>query len=92
MITHQKHLAQSGRSTQSAVDIFNTLRIFTKEPIREQEIKLECMNFQDMTLISNVKGLEEGQFFVIFLSSRPHTEQLRKVVKLVLHQSLHLKS
>ena len=42
-ITHQKHLAQSRRSTRSAVDIFNTLRIFTKEPIREQEIKLECM-------------------------------------------------
>ena len=42
-ITHQKHLAQSGRSTRSAVDIFNTLRVFTKEPIREQEIKLECM-------------------------------------------------
>ena len=42
-ITHQKHLAQSGRSTRSAVDIFN-LRVFTKEPIREQEIKLECMN------------------------------------------------
>ena len=39
MITHQKHLAQSGRSTRSAVDIFNTLRVFTKEPIREQEIK-----------------------------------------------------
>ena len=38
-ITHQKHLAQSGRSTRSAMDIFNTLRIFTKEPIREQEIK-----------------------------------------------------
>ena len=37
-ITHQKHLAQSGRSMQSAVDIFNTLRLFTKEPIREQEI------------------------------------------------------
>ena len=36
-ITHQKHLAQSGRSTQSAVDIFSTLRVFTKEPIREQE-------------------------------------------------------
>ena len=34
-ITHQKHLAQSGRSTWSAVDIFNTLRVFTKEPIRE---------------------------------------------------------
>ena len=31
--------AQSGRSTRSAVDIFNTLRVFTKEPIREQEIK-----------------------------------------------------
>ena len=43
-ITHQKHHAQSGRSTQSAVDIFNTLHVFTKEPIREQEIKLECMN------------------------------------------------
>ena len=37
-ITHQKHLAQSWRSTRSAVDIFNTLRVFTKEPIREQEI------------------------------------------------------
>ena len=35
---------QPGRSSRSAVDIFNTLRIFTKEPIREQEIKLECMN------------------------------------------------
>ena len=43
-ITHQKHLAQSGRSTLSAVDIFNTLRVFTKEPIKEQEIKWECMN------------------------------------------------
>ena len=38
-IKHQKHLAQSGRSTRSAVDIFNTLRVFSKEPIREQEIK-----------------------------------------------------
>ena len=44
MITHQKHLAQSGSSTQSEVDIFNTLHVFTKEPIREQEIKLDCMN------------------------------------------------
>ena len=43
-ITHQMHLAQSGRSTRSAVDIFNTLRVFPKEPIREQEIELECMN------------------------------------------------
>ena len=30
--------AQSWRSTRSAMDIFNTLRVFTKEPIREQEI------------------------------------------------------
>ena len=30
--------AQSWCSTQSAVDIFNTLHVFTKEPIREQEI------------------------------------------------------
>ena len=43
-ITHQKHLVQSGHSTWSAVDIFNTLRVFTKEPNREQEIKLECIN------------------------------------------------
>ena len=43
-ITHQKHLAQSGRSMRSAVDIFNTLRVFTKEAIKEEETKLECMN------------------------------------------------
>ena len=43
-ITQQKHLAQSGRSTRSALYIFNTLHVFTKAPIREQEIKLECMN------------------------------------------------
>ena len=35
---------QSGRRTRSTVDIFNTLRVFTKEPMREQEIKLECTN------------------------------------------------
>ena len=29
---------QSWRSTRSAVDIFNTVRVFTKERIREQEI------------------------------------------------------
>ena len=34
-ITHQKHLVQSGRSARSAVHIFNTFRVFTKEPIRE---------------------------------------------------------
>ena len=51
-ITHQKHLAQSGRSTWSAVDIFNTLRVFTKEPIRE-EIKLECVNTALMVTLGN---------------------------------------
>ena len=30
--------AQSWRSTRSAVDIFKTLCVFTREPIREQEI------------------------------------------------------
>ena len=30
--------AQSLHSTRSAVDIFNTFRVFTNEPIREQEI------------------------------------------------------
>ena len=39
----------AGHSTRSAVDIFNTLRVFTKEPIREQEIKLECMNHYSYT-------------------------------------------
>ena len=38
-IMHQKDLAQSRRRTRSAVDIFNTLRVFTHEPIKEQEIK-----------------------------------------------------
>ena len=54
-ITHQKHLAQSGCSTRSAVDIFNTLRVFTKEPIRGQEIKLEYMNV-DQILKQEIKG------------------------------------
>ena len=40
-ITHQKHLVQSGCSTRSTLYIFNTLRIFTKEPIREH-VKWEC--------------------------------------------------
>ena len=43
-ILQQKHLAQSGCSRWSALYIFNSLHIFTKEPIREQEIKLVCMN------------------------------------------------
>ena len=55
-ITHQKHLMQSGRSTWSAVDIFNTLCVFTKEPIMEQEIKLECMN-EHQNIILNLVDL-----------------------------------
>ena len=45
-ITHQKHLAQAGCSTRSSLDIFNTLRVFTEEPFREQETKLECMKME----------------------------------------------
>ena len=46
-ITHQKHHTQSGRSkkvhcTFSIHSAYNN--VFTKEPIRELEIKLECMN------------------------------------------------
>ena len=44
VITQQKHLTKSERSTWSALYIFNTLSVFIKEPIRAQEIKLECMN------------------------------------------------
>ena len=36
-----KNYAQSGRS---ALDIFNTLRVFTPKPIRGQKIKQECVN------------------------------------------------
>ena len=49
-IMHQKHYAHSGSSTRSAVAIFNTLHVYTKEPIGEQEIKLECMNLFQYTL------------------------------------------
>ena len=45
VITHQKHIAQYGRSAWSGLHIFNTLCIFTKEPNKELEIKLEWMNF-----------------------------------------------
>ena len=44
-ITQQKHLMQCGQITRSAVGIFNTFHVFTKEPIRERETKLECMNW-----------------------------------------------
>ena len=44
----QKHLAQCEHSTRSALYIFNTLNIFTKEPIREQKIKLECINIKEI--------------------------------------------
>ena len=78
-ITHQKHLAQSGRSTRSAVDIFNTLRVLTKKPIREQEIKLECMNihqiiFTHIVLVRNTDFLNltemKGNIWILGVSVR----------------------
>ena len=39
-ITHQKYIAQSGRSKRSAVDNFNTLCLFIKVPMKEQETKV----------------------------------------------------
>ena len=35
---HQNHHSLSGRSTQSAVDFFNTLHLLAQEPIREQAV------------------------------------------------------
>ena len=66
-ITHQKHLAQSGRSTRREVDIFNTLRVFTKEPIRQQEIKLECMNNRQTTItrVANESNFRDANGRVI---------------------------
>ena len=43
------HAPKAPRAVWSAVDIFNTLRVFTKEPIRKQEIKLEYMNYRLIT-------------------------------------------
>ena len=37
-ITHQKHLTQSRRCTRSAVDIFNTLRVFTKSQSKGKKL------------------------------------------------------
>ena len=51
-IKHQKHLAQSGRCTPSAVDIFNTLRVFTEEPFREQNLSWSVwMCFKMLTIL-----------------------------------------
>ena len=58
-ITHQKHLMQSRHSTRSAVDIFNTLHLFTKQPIREQEIKLGVYEYQ-----LNARYIVEVEVFV----------------------------
>ena len=58
MDKHQIQAVSSslGGSMGSAVDIFNTLCVFTKEPIREQEIKLECMNFIQNCLLYTDNG------------------------------------
>ena len=45
VITQQKHLAQSGHSKFCVLYILNSLIILTNVPIREQEIKLECMDY-----------------------------------------------
>ena len=39
-----KSTSRSLGAVRGVVDIFNTLHVFTKEPIREQEITLECIN------------------------------------------------
>ena len=58
---HHKHLAQSGHSTRSAVDIFLfSFSVFTKKPIRGQEMKLECMN----RIQSNFVGHHNTQHYV----------------------------
>ena len=75
-ITHQKHLAQSGRSTRSTVDFFNTLRVFTREPIKEQEIGVYEFTAFNPTRISEggigschknfcIKILWEHHFYVL---------------------------
>ena len=57
-ITHQKHLAQSWGSMRSAVDIFSTLRVFPKDPIREQEIELEVYECHSKNLVT-LKQVQE---------------------------------
>ena len=42
-ITHQKDHVESGCSMRSALDVSNTLHIFTKEPITEREFEQECI-------------------------------------------------
>ena len=94
-VTHQKHLAQSRRSTRSAVDIFNTLRVFTKQPIGGQEIKLERMNgnriwlqlilikgiFSDSTIIflNDITG-DQSNFFHFFCSTFGHFGITKKLI------------
>ena len=79
VITHQKHLVQSGRSTWSAVDNFNTLRIFTKEPIREQDAKLECMNqFQWFEILSSHNFKIKSTIY--FISNVTHVFCFKKLI------------
>ena len=42
------------------MDIFNTLRLFTKEPIKEQEIKLEFLNLCQCFIVLKTLGWKDG--------------------------------
>ena len=74
-ITHQKHLVlQSGDSVQNAVEIFKTLRVFTKEAISEQEIKPQCKLINDKAKLEDtsithclVESNHDKSLFVIII-------------------------
>ena len=71
---------RSRTNTRSAVNIFSPLRVFTKEPIREQEIKLGCMNcFQSKWphLVKRSIGAE-ASFILMSCSGRSRGGQLFK--------------
>ena len=53
---HRKRYVQSRRSTQSALNISSTLRVFTNQPIREQEIKKECMNLIKASILCKIQN------------------------------------
>ena len=60
-ITHQNHLARSGRSLGSVRGVQWTFSIHStnllKNPIREQEIKLECMNNDQFAAINSEQNI-----------------------------------
>ena len=91
-IMHKQHFTQDGHSTWSAaVDIFNALRKFAQEPIREQEIKLECMNFDKWGVILKLREScnTSNKKFRIDLQS-PHSDILMHHI--MFHASLDFDS